>query len=196
MKPKLFLPALFVTITGSTPALAHLDPVQHGSFLAGFTHPLSGADHVLAMLAVGLWAAMLGRRALFALPAAFIGVMILGFVASFAGLDLPLVEPMILASVVIIGFLVALAVPMPLVAGAAIVGIFAFFHGHAHGGEMGEATSFAYGAGFSVATALLHGTGVVVVGGLARVRDILNTTLVARTAGGATVLAGLWLIGG
>jgi len=195
MKMKIFLPSLAVMAMGSSPAFAHLDPLQHGSFLAGFTHPLSGADHMLAMVAVGLWAATLGRRAVLALPAAFVSVMVLGFAASFAGIDLPFVEPMILASVVVVGLMVALAVPVPVYMGAALVGIFAFFHGHAHGGEMGEATTIGYAAGFSLATAFLHAAGITAAASLARMRETLNDGLITRIAGGATVIAGLWLIG-
>src|SRR5690606_9900488 len=89
-----------VLAASASPALAHLDPAEHGSFAAGFTHPLFGADHVVAMVAVGLWAAMLGGRALWAVPAAFVAVMALGFVLSALGVPLPFVEPAILASVV------------------------------------------------------------------------------------------------
>lgn len=178
----------------TAPAFAHLDPGEHGSFLAGFTHPLFGIDHVLAMVAVGLWAAMLGGRAVWAVPAAFVGVMALGFAASFAGVGLPFVEPTILASVVAIGLLVALAVPVPVGAGMAVVGFFAVFHGHAHGGEMGEATAFGYAGGFAVATALLHAAGVALGLGFAWLFSGAAGRLVTRAAGGATALAGVWLM--
>ncbi|NKB78598.1 HupE/UreJ family protein [Ochrobactrum daejeonense] len=144
----------------ASPAFAHLDPAEHGSFAAGFTHPLSGADHILAMVAVGLWAAMLGGRALFAVPAAFVGVMLMGFTAALLDMSLPFVEPVILASVVVLGLLVALALPVSPVIGAAIAGFFALFHGHAHGGEIGGAAFLSYAAGFALATALLHVAGI------------------------------------
>lgn len=194
MKPRILLSALAALAFSASPALAHLDPTEHGSFMAGFTHPLFGTDHVLAMVAVGLWAAMLGGRAVWAVPAAFVGVMALGFAASFAGIDLPFVEPTILASVVAIGLLVALAVPVPLGAGMAVVGFFAFFHGYAHGGEMGEATAFGYAAGFAVATALLHAAGVGLGLGIARALSGGAGQLVTRAAGGVTALAGIWLM--
>lgn len=108
MKKTTVLAAVAMALTAS-PAFAHLNPAEHGSFAAGFTHPLSGADHILAMVAVGLWAAMLGGRALFVVPAAFVGVMLLGFVAALLGMPLPFVEPVILASVVVLGLMVALA---------------------------------------------------------------------------------------
>ena len=160
--------ALLLTMAAS-PALAHLDPVAHGSGAAGFTHPIFGADHVLAMVAVGLWAAVLGGCALWSLPVAFVVAMGLGFVLSLAGMPLPLVEPMILTSVIILGVLVALAARLPLVAGMGIVAVLALFHGHAHGTEMGGAGALAYLFGFASATALLHGAGLVLGMGLARV---------------------------
>ena len=102
-------------------ALAHLDPVQHGSFAAGASHPVFGTDHILAMVAVGLWAASLGGRALWALPTAFVGAMALGFLLSLGGMPLPMVEPMILASVLVLGVLVATASRLSLPVAGAIV---------------------------------------------------------------------------
>lgn len=194
MKKSIFLAAV-MALTAS-PAFAHLNPAEHGSFAAGFTHPLSGTDHILAMVAVGLWAAMLGGRALFAVPAAFVGVMLLGFVAALAGLPVPFVEPAILASVVVIGLLVALALPVSAVAGAMIVGFFAFFHGHAHGGEIGGAVFLSYGAGFALATILLHAAGIGVGLAAGRLMTGQNGRLALRIAGGATAFGGLMLMAG
>lgn len=194
MKIRTALLATLLCAASASPALAHLDPAEHGSFAAGFTHPLFGADHVLAMVAVGLWAAMLGGRAVVAVPAAFVGVMALGFVASMIGLPLPFVEPAILASVVAIGLLVALAVPVPVGVGMAIVGFFALFHGHAHGGEIGDAGALGYAAGFAIATALLHAAGVAAGLGVARLFNGSRGTFVTRAAGGLTAAAGVWLM--
>jgi urease accessory protein len=180
----------------ASPAFAHLNPAEHGSFAAGFTHPISGADHILAMVAVGLWAAMLGGRALFAVPAAFVGVMLLGFVAALAGVPVPFVEPVILASVVVIGLLVALALPVSAVVGAMIVGFFAFFHGHAHGGEIGGAAFLSYGAGFALATILLHAAGIGVGLTAGRMMTRKNGRIALRVAGGATALGGIMLMAG
>lgn len=177
----------------ASPAFAHLNPAEHGSFAAGFSHPLSGLDHILAMVAVGLWAAMLGGRALFVVPAAFVGVMLLGFVAGLSGMPLPFVEPMILASVVVLGLLVALALRVPAAAGAIIVGFFAFFHGHAHGAEIGAAAFASYAAGFAISTALLHGVGILVGLGLGRLGARDKALVAMRIAGGATALAGITL---
>jgi urease accessory protein len=195
MRKSIFLAATAMALTAS-PAFAHLNPAEHGSFAAGFTHPISGADHILAMVAVGLWAAMLGGRALFAVPAAFVGVMLLGFVAALAGFPVPFVEPVILASVVVIGLLVALALPVSAVVSAMIVGFFAFFHGHAHGGEIGGAAFLSYGAGFALATILLHAAGIGVGLTAGRMMTGKNGRIAMRVAGGATALGGLMLMAG
>lgn len=185
--------ATAILAMSTLPALAHLDPGEHGSFMAGFTHPIFGADHVLAMVAVGLWAALIGGRGPWLVPAAFVGTMLVGFLAAMLGLPLPLVEPTILASVVVIGFLVALAVPVPVPVGMAAVGFFALFHGHAHGGEMGEAGMLGYALGFALATALIHGVGLAL--GLALGRGLGGDTgrSVTRIAGALTALGGIWL---
>ena len=188
---RILLPAsaLAVMLSGA-PALAHLDPATHGSFMAGATHPVFGADHVLAMVAVGLWAVLLGGSALCRLPLAFVGAMAAGFALAMTGVALPFVEPMILASVLALGVAVALAVRLPQVTALAAVAAFGLFHGHAHGGEIGAATALAYLAGFTLATAALHGAGVLA--GLALLRaDVAARTV--RALGGLTALAGLGL---
>ena len=183
-----------VLLAASTlPAFAHLNPAEHGSFAAGFSHPLFGADHVLAMVAVGLWAALLGGRALWLVPAAFVATMAAGFGAAVAGLSLPFVEPVILASVVAIGLLAAMALRVPTMAAMAMVGFFAFFHGAAHGGELGAAGAASFAAGFAVATALLHGVGVAAGLGVGRAFGGDAGRLAMRFGGVATVLAGAWL---
>jgi urease accessory protein len=181
----------------ATPAFAHLDPAAHGSFAAGFTHPLFGADHVLAMIAVGLWAVLLAqatdRRALWLVPAAFVGTMTAGFAAAMLALPLPFVEPVILASVVMIGLLAAVALNVAILPAMALVGFFAFFHGHAHGGEIGDAGALPYAAGFALATALLHAAGVVVGMLLGKALGGVGGRFATRIGGGATALGGLWL---
>ena len=178
------LPALL-----ATPALAHTGPEAHGALAAGLEHPLLGVDHVLAMLAVGVWAAGLGGRALAAIPAAFLASMLGGFALALAGIWLPAVEPMILASVVVLGLAVAAALrPSPVVA-ASLVGGFALFHGHAHGAELGGVGALAFGAGLAAATTLLHvaglGLGLLVARGA-----------VARVLGAGTALVGAALMVG
>lgn len=176
---------------GATPALAHLDPGQHGSFAAGLSHPVFGLDHILAMVAVGLWAAMLGGRAVWALPASFVGAMTVGFIYAVSGYALPFVEPMILVSVLALGLAVALSLRLPVAAAAGIVGVFAVFHGHAHGGELGTATALTFGAGFAISTALLHGVGVAVA--LAAGRALTGSKVI-RGLGWATALGGAWAV--
>jgi urease accessory protein len=171
------------------PHHAHLD--GYGSFMSGLLHPFFGLDHVLAMVAVGLWASLLGGRALFVVPAAFVGVMAVGFLLALGGVGLPFVEPFILASVVVIGLLVALALPVPVAAGAALVGFFALFHGHAHGEEMGAATMAAYGTGFIISTAALHAAGVAAGLGLGRFLEAGQGRMVTRAAGALTVVGGI-----
>ena len=180
---------LAITLAATIPAFAHLDPVEHGSLAAGFSHPLFGLDHILAMIAVGLWAAQQGGRALWLVPTAFVGTMAVGFAAAIAGAPLPFVEPVILASVIFIGVAIALALPIPTSAVAALVGFFAFFHGHAHGGELGEAGAWQFALGFILATAVLHTVGIAA--GLLLSR--FSGKLLTRLAGAATALGGLWL---
>ena len=194
-KPAALLAAGALLVTGATPALAHLNPGEHGSFAAGFSHPLFGADHILAMVAVGLWAWQIGGKAVYAVPAAFVVTMLAGFGLALAGVGLPFVEPAILASVVALGLLVALAVRLPVMASAAVVAIFALFHGYAHGGEIGSATQAAYGAGFAAATILLHVAGVALGYGLGVLASSKGQA-VTRVLGGLTALAGAALIYG
>ena len=190
---KRLLTAFALVIVGMAPAFAHLDPLEHGSFAAGFSHPLFGLDHILAMIAVGLWAASVGGKALWAVPTAFVATMAVGFGAALLGMPLPFVEPVILASVIFIGVMVALALPLPTVGVAAVVAFFALFHGHAHGGEMGEAGALGYAAGFLAATALLHAVGVAAGVGVGRVLATARGAIATRIAGGLTALGGLWL---
>src|ERR1700729_2500770 len=104
-------------------------------FVAGLTHPVNGADHILAMVAIGLWGVVAGGRAVWAWPLVFVTMVLTGFVAATLGLHVPLVQPAIAASIVMLGLLIALTVKAPLWLGAMIAGLFAFFHGHAHGTE-------------------------------------------------------------
>lgn len=170
-------------------AQAHTGLHMLGGAGAGFAHPLLGIDHLLTMVAVGLWAASLGGRARLLVPIAFVSVMALGAAFGIAGLRLPAVETGIAVSVIVVGVLVAAAVRVPVGAAMALVAAFALFHGHAHGGEMpAMASPFAYGLGFVLATALLHGVGLVV--GTLREK---SAPIVARAAGGAIAATGLVL---
>jgi urease accessory protein len=188
-----FILSLTALALSTAPAFAHLNPQEHGSFMAGFSHPLFGLDHILVMVAVGLWASQIGGRALWLVPAAFVGTMAVGFGLAVAGVDLPFVEPAILASVVALGLLVAMAARFDTIASAALVAAFALFHGHAHGGELGAAGAASFGIGFVVATALLHAAGIAIGIGVARVA---NGAILARIIGGLTAVTGVALIFG
>ncbi len=190
MKKRLLL-AVIAFAASTAPAFAHLDPAEHGSLMAGFTHPLSGLDHILVMIAVGLWAAQIGGRALWVVPSAFVGTMAFGFALAMAGVHLPFVEPAILASVVALGLLVAMAVRMETVACAAVVGVFALFHGYAHGGELGAAGALPFSTGFVIATALLHAAGIGLGLGIGK---LSSGRMISRILGGITAFAGLALI--
>lgn len=176
-------------VLASTPAFAHLDPLEHGSFAAGFSHPLFGLDHILAMVGVGLWASLLGGRAIWAVPSAFVGTMVLGFAVSMTPIGLPFVEPVIAASVVVLGLLALVAVQAPVAVAAVMVALFALFHGYAHGSELGEAGAFPYMTGFALATAALHALGLA--GGIFAGR--FTGPVAARVAGGLVALGGLWI---
>ena len=180
----------------AVPAFAHLNPEEHGSFMAGVSHPLFGLDHILAMVAVGLWAALLGGRAVWLVPTAFVGTMCVGFAVALAGLGLPFVEPVIAASIVVIGLLALVALQVPTPIGMAMVGFFAFFHGYAHGGELGEAGALPFCVGFALSTTFLHAVGVGIGLGMNKVAGGPAGRWITRGAGGLTALAGAWLIAG
>lgn len=195
MLSRMFFAASVLGFTAA-PAFAHVDPVAHGSFAAGVSHPLYGADHVLAMVAVGLWAALLGGRAIWAVPSAFVGTMLAGFVLALAGIGLPFVEPVVASSVVVLGLLALVAFRVSTAIGMVTVAVFALFHGHAHGGELGAAGVWSFGLGFALSTALLHGLGVGLGLGIGRIAGATTGNRVARLAGGLTALGGLLLVAG
>jgi urease accessory protein len=181
--------AAIVAIAATAPALAHTGVGATNSFSAGFMHPLLGLDHLTVMIAVGLWAAQKGGRALWAWPLAFVGVMLVGGILGMAHVAVPFVEPGILASVVALGLLVAAAADLPVGVGAAIIGMFALLHGHAHGSEIPEtAGGVEYAAGLALATASLHLVGI----GAGLTFGTRFRTLV-RAAGAAVALIGVGL---
>ena len=142
-------------------AYAHVGVGEASGFMHGLTHPTSGLDHVCAMLAVGLWAAQMGGRSVWAVPLTFVGVMALGGALSMLGIGLPFVEQGIVLSVLLLGVLIAAAVRLPLWLSSGMVGLFALWHGHAHIAEMPEmASGIGYTLGFLLATALLHTIGI------------------------------------
>lgn len=156
----LLFPLLVLAFPGL--ALAHTGVGETSSLMHGLMHPVSGLDHLLAMVAVGIWSAQSGGRSLWALPAAFVSVMTLGALLAIAGIGLPLVEGGILMSVIALGMLVGLGVRVPLLAAALLTGLFGIFHGHAHGTELAAGASIlGYGLGFALTTSLLHGAGIL-----------------------------------
>jgi len=177
----------------AAPAVAHTGGGFAGGFTGGFAHPIFGPDHVVAMVAVGLWGAFLGPPAIWLLPIVFPLVMAFGGVLAILGVALPGVEIGIAVSAVVLGLMVALAVQPPLWIAVVLVGAFAIFHGHAHGAELPPgADALAYSVGFVVATGLLHLAGVS-FGLLSRWPA---GRLAVRLAGGAIALAGFVFLRG
>lgn len=155
--------ALAATAVGllTTTAFAHTGVGPTGSFMTGFLHPLGGIDHILTMVAVGTMAAMVGGRAVWIVPCAFIAMMMVGAGAGTAGYPLPLVELGIAASIVVTGLATAFGRSLTEAAAVCLAAVFATFHGHAHGAEMAPMlTAAEYAAGFALATALLHAAGL------------------------------------
>lgn len=171
-------------------ALAHTGVGQATGFGAGFIHPASGADHLLAMIAVGLWAAQMRERAAWTVPGIFVGMMLAGGALGMSGVPVPYIEAGVLASVLVLGVLVAGAFKLPLAVSGILVGIFAVFHGYAHGAEMPIASdAISYSAGFALATSSLHAVGILAGTGLRK----LNIEKLTRLAGGAIALSGIYL---
>jgi urease accessory protein len=142
-------------------ASAHESTGIAGGFISGFLHPIFGWDHVIAMVAVGLWGAFLGAPAIWILPVVFPLVMAFGGALGVTGISVPFVETGIAASAVVLGAMVAFAVRPPIWVAAVIVGAFAIFHGHAHGTELPNAANpLAYSVGFVLSTGLLHLSGI------------------------------------
>lgn len=157
---RLLLAALTLVLTPAA-AFAHTGIGNAPSLAHGFMHPIGGADHVLAMVSVGLLAFAVGGRALWLVPAAFVAMMAAGGALAMSGFQLPFVELGIALSIVVIGAAAWFGKKMPVAAAMGLAGVFAIFHGFAHGAEMPQnASSIAYGAGFMIATVLLHGAGI------------------------------------
>jgi urease accessory protein len=185
-----FLIAASALIAPAT-VLAHNPAGVAGGFVSGFLHPLSGVDHILAMVAVGIWGAQLGAPAIWALPVAFPLVMSVGGALGVRGIFLPGVEIGIAASALLLGFMIFRETRPPLYAAALVVGFFAIFHGYAHGTELPHAANpLAYGVGFVIATGLLHGSGITI--GL--LHRWPSGAWALRILGAGISLAGLFLL--
>ena len=181
-----------VAATGfSSAALAHVGDHSYMSFAGGLRHPLTGLDHMLAMVAVGLWASQLGRRAMWLLPVTFTAVMAVGAVFGFSGVALPWVEFGIAGSVLVLGAAVALALRPSLAVSVPLIALFALLHGYSHGVELpASASALTYGAGFVAATLALHAIGIA----LGLLANRVPVRFAARTAGGTIACVGLLLI--
>jgi len=176
-------------IAAAMPALAHTGHASASGFLSGFSHPLGGIDHVLAMVSVGLFAALLGGQAVWALPTSFVAMMLAGGVLGLIGIAVPAVESGIALSVVVLGAVVTWGQRWPVQAAAVLVGAFAVFHGHAHGMEIPSGASVVlYSLGFTLATVLLLGAGMMFATITARQMHV------GRLAGAAVAVAGFVLL--
>lgn len=150
-------------------AFAHVGIGEASGWAHGMMHPFLGLDHLCAMLAVGLWAKQMDGRAVWLVPLTFVCVMALGGLLGITAIPLPFIEGGILLSLLVLGFLVAAAVQLPLLVSAVMAAIFALFHGYAHGAEMSQSISgLTYALGFMLSTAALHATGIAMATGLAK----------------------------
>jgi urease accessory protein len=173
----------------------HLDSAMtvSMSFSGGFNHPFSGLDHLLAMLAVGLWAAQNKRSAMWVLPLAFPLAMVAGTLLAVAGFAMPVAETGIAASVAVLGLLIAFTVRMPLWASISTVSLFALFHGYAHGSELPHGSSaLMYGLGFVLATTMLHAAGL----GIGLVAGKQMADRIVRISGFGIATVGAYLLSG
>jgi urease accessory protein len=171
---------------------AHSMGTQGSAFASGLAHPFAGLDHVLAVVAIGVWAAQNGGRALWAVPLSFVATMLLGAALGIAGIPLPSVEPAIAVSLMILGLLVTLSIRMRLVTGMAVAAGFALFHGHAHGAEIAAVSIAQYLLGMTVATVLLHAAGIL-FGSLPKAGFGAK---VLRFGGAAIAATGAWMLVG
>ena len=188
---KLFI--ALVTMCLPSLAHAHVGAGEASGWMHGLGHPLSGLDHLCAMIAAGLWAAQMGGRTIWLVPLTFVSVMALGGLLGMAAVSVPFVETGIVMSLLMLGVLIAAAVRLPLLASTVIVGVFAIFHGYAHGAEMPQSASgLGYALGFMLATASLHGMGIA----LALFVNSMGRDKLVRYAGALVAFCGgyIWLM--
>ncbi len=174
---------LLLFVVTQVSLLAHTGAGSVSGFSAGFGHPIGGADHILAMVAVGLWAAQMGGRAVWSVPLTFVTMMIIGAFLGLQGIHFPFIEEGIVLSVVVLGAMIGAGVKMPIMFSALLVGIFAIFHGTAHGAEMPlNVSHLEYALGFVVSTALLHISGIVAAMAIRKVTvlEVSRSTLKNR----------------
>ena len=173
------------------PTSAHASTGLSGGFASGFVHPLSGFDHLLAMVSVGLWGAFLGRPLIYSLPVIFPLMMVCGAAIGMFGFRVPLTEVGVAVSVLVLGGCIAMSLQAPVWVASLIVATFAVFHGYAHGRELPSAADPAgYGVGFVVATGLLHVLGI----GIGFVKGLPVGIVIVRSTGAAIGCAGVWFL--
>lgn len=191
MKPLLRTGALLALLALPLLAHAHTDSATGGGFVSGFLHPLTGGDHLLAMVAVGMWGAILGAPLVWLLPVAFPMLMVVGAVAALAGLPVPAFEPGVALSVVVLGGAIAAFWRAPVAVAVAVVAFFGFLHGYAHGTELPEAAGpAAYASGFVLASGLLHGAGIAI----GAIRSLRRGDIALRLLGGVVACIGAALL--
>ncbi|MBY4678243.1 HupE/UreJ family protein [Marinobacterium arenosum] len=176
-------------LLASTPALAHQAQDLSGGLWAGLSHPYNGLDHLLAMLAVGGWAALQSGHQRLTIPLTFMLMLAVGFVAALMGIHLPLLESGIASSVLVLGLLILTAARLPAIISLSLIALFALLHGFAHGSELGSAVALYFAGGFIVASLSLH-----LVGGGVMNRLQTRMPILARTGGAALVLTGANLV--
>lgn len=186
------LAAACILVPGA--ALAHTGAGHAHGLAHGLMHPMTGIDHVLAMVAVGVLAALIGGRALWLMPGSFVAMAALGGLLGIRGVPLPFIELGISASVVLLGLMIALQVRLPLAFAAGLVGLFGVYHGYAHGAEMpADASGLGYGLGFLAATLVLHLAGIGLGLGIGHLAS-RPATRFARAGGAVMALAGIVLV--
>ena len=192
LKSKLSLPVTLLAlgcVLLASPAYAHMGTGLPGGFLSGFKHPFSGFDHLLAMVAVGLWGAFLGRPLIVALPVIFPTVMALGAILGMAHVPFPPVEIGIAVSVIVLGTVIAAAAKAPIWLASLIIAVFGLFHGYAHGKELPSAADpVGFSVGFVLATGLLHVAGI----GLGAMNARPWGVVLNRSLGAAIATTGLY----
>jgi len=181
----------FAVTAFNAAAFAHVGDHSHMTFAEGLAHPFTGLDHILAMVAVGLWASQLGRPAIWLLPVTFPAFMAIGAAVGFGDVELPWVEIAIAGTVLALGAAVALALRPSLILSAALIAVFALLHGYSHGVELpADVSALTFGVGFVAATLVLHAAGIA-IGLFANHAPI---RYMARTAGAAIAVVGLLML--
>jgi urease accessory protein len=182
-----------ILLCAAVGAQAHTGETSANGFIAGALHPLTGFDHLLAMIAVGIWGATLGRPLVWALPVAFPMLMVIGGILGITGVPLPYIETGIAVSVMVLGLAIAAAWRAPVPVAIGIVAAFGVFHGYAHGAELPTAASpAAYVAGFVLCTGALHLAGIA----LGTLKGLPKGAQALRASGGLIAAAGVWIFAG